>query len=134
MPVDASRVPGSTHAFQIVAAGRKAVEINARYAAQREHDGLRCQESLDVHLQRNAFVAQGIEVRDVEFVGALAAVGLSSHAHPTAQQAHAADKLLDSFGRHQSFERTDADSVVRGGEVEKRCAGRRVFQLAKPTL
>ena len=77
-------------------------------------------------------VGQGVEVGDVEFVGAFGAVGVFSSGDAAAAFGNAGDEGAALFVGEDVFEGTEADAVVGGGEVEEGAAWRQVGQGSGP--
>ena len=104
------------------------MEVEGGDAFQAEHDGLRAEKARDLMF----VAAHGVEVRNVQFIGAFAAVAVALGGNLSSEFFHLLRQRGDLAVRNQPGERAHADAVVRGGEVEPGTAGWRFADGLRP--
>src|SRR5690606_7176671 len=104
-----------------------------------QQNGLGGHEAIDLNIQRllRVRIVQSVEEIDVQFVGALASIGVGLVGDVTAVGLRQIYQLLDFVPAQDSLRRANPDPVVRGQEIKiggllvwGREAGRTAMQVA----
>ena len=119
LPVDPPLDPRTGIAFPVVFGTEEAVDVDPGYALEGEEDGVGRQKALGFKLRALFGMGKGVEIADIQLIGAEASRGAVSVGDQPAVGLRLVQEQLQFRFFQDALHRQQPDAIMGGQEVEK---------------
>ena len=113
-PVDGSCSTGFLYSIAIVLCAQQRAQVESGYTLKSQQQLMGANVGRDVF----SFATEGGKQRDIQFIGGLFAVIAGAQTDESASVVSDVDQFLDLGFGNQSLQRTQANAIVTGNEIE----------------